>query len=107
MACTITKMTERVGAEVRGVDLRESIDADTHVALNRAFVAHHVLVIRDQDYTPENFKIAAQVFGELQQHDKKERHVPGHPDVYYVSNDEIVNGKTLARVTSLTCHSRR
>jgi taurine dioxygenase len=54
-----------------------------------------VLVIRDQQYTPEQFKTAAQVFGELQQHDKKEHHVPGHPDVYYVSNDEIVNGKRI------------
>ena len=35
------------------------------------------------------------MFGELQQHDKKEHHVPGHPDVYYVSNDEIVNGKRI------------
>jgi taurine dioxygenase len=35
------------------------------------------------------------VFGELQQHDKKEHHIPGHPDVYYVSNDEIVNGRRI------------
>jgi taurine dioxygenase len=95
MACAITLLTDHVGAEVRGVDLREPINADTHAALNRAFVAHHVLVIRDQDYTPEQFKTAAQVFGELQHHDKKEHHVPGHPDVYYVSNDEIVNGKRI------------
>jgi alpha-ketoglutarate-dependent taurine dioxygenase len=47
MACTITKLTEHTGAEVRGVDLRQPIDPDTHAALNRAFVAHHVLVIRD------------------------------------------------------------
>jgi taurine dioxygenase len=54
-----------------------------------------VLVIRDQDLSPEGFKKAAQVFGELQLHDKKETHVPGHPDVYYVSNDQIVNGKRI------------
>jgi taurine dioxygenase len=95
MACTIAPLTDHTGAEVRGVDLREPIDADTHAALNRAFVNHHVLVIRGQDYTPTQFKTAAQVFGVLQQHDKKEHHVPGHPDVYYVSNDEIVNGKRI------------
>jgi taurine dioxygenase len=95
MACTITRMTEHVGAEVHGVDLREPINAETHAALNGAFVAYHVLVIREQNYTPENFKTAAQVFGEPLQHDKKEHHVPGHPDVYYVSNDEIVNGKRI------------
>ena len=95
MSCTITPLTEHTGAEVRGIDLREPIDDATHAALNRAFVNHHVLVIRDQDYTPEQFKCAAQVFGALQQHDKKEHHVPGHPDVYYVSNDEFLNGKRM------------
>jgi len=95
MACTITPLTEHTGAEVRGIDLREPIDDATHAALNRAFVNHHVLVIRDQDYTPEQFKRAAQVFGALQQHDKKQHHVPGHPDVYYVSNDEFLNGKRV------------
>jgi taurine dioxygenase len=95
MSCTIMPLTEHTGAEVRGIDLREPIDDVTHAALNRAFVNHHVLVIRDQDYTPEQFKRAAQVFGALQQHDKKQHHVPGHPDVYYVSNDEFLNGKRV------------
>ena len=51
--------------------------------------------MRDQHFAPEQFKAAAQVFGEFQPHDKKENHVPGHPGVYYVSNDEIVNGKRI------------
>ena len=92
---TITPLTGHTGAEVRGVDLPEPIDAETRAALNRAFAKHHVLVMRDQDFDPDEFKRAAQVFGELQQHDKKEHHVPGHPDVYYVSNDIFVNGKRM------------
>ena len=32
---------------------------------------------------------------ELQPHDKRERHVAGHPDVEYISNDEIVDGKRM------------
>lgn len=95
MSYTITPLTEHTAAEVRGVDLREPIDPATHAALNQAFITHHVLVIRDQDFTPEQFKTAAQVFGTLQQHDKREHHVPGHPDVYYVSNDDIVDGKRI------------
>jgi taurine dioxygenase len=51
--------------------------------------------MRDQHFDPEQFKAAARVFGELQIHDKKEQHVPGHPDVYYVSNDVIVDGKRV------------
>jgi alpha-ketoglutarate-dependent taurine dioxygenase len=92
---TIAPLTDRTGAEVIGLDFTEPIDAQARRALNRAFVQHHVLVMRDQHFTPDQFKTAARVFGELQLHDKKERHVPDHPDVYYVSNDEIVNGKRL------------
>jgi len=53
------------------------------------------LVMREQHFSPEEFKAAVQLFGELQPHDKKEHHVPGHPDVSYVSNDEFVNGRRI------------
>jgi taurine dioxygenase len=95
MSYTVTPLTGHTGAEVRGIKLADDIDPAARADLNSAFSNHHVLVIRDQELTPEGFKKAAQVFGELQPHDKKETHVPGHPDVYYVSNDQIVNGKRI------------
>jgi len=95
MSYTITPLTEHTGAEVRGLDLSADVDPAIRADLNRAFARHHVLVIRDQEYTPEDFKKAAQVFGELLPHDKKQHHVPGHPDVYYVSNDEFVDGRRI------------
>ena len=92
---SITPLTGHTGAEVTGLDFRKPIDADTRSALNGAFVEHHVLVMRDQQFLPDDFKAAVQLFGELQPHDKKEHHVPGHPDVSYVSNDEFVNGRRI------------
>ena len=92
---TITPLTEHTGAEVSDFDFRKPIDPQDRETLNRAFVNHHVLVIRDQDFTPDQFKLATELFGELQPHDKKEHHVPGHPDVSYVSNDEFVNGRRI------------
>jgi taurine dioxygenase len=92
---TITPLTGHTGAEVVGLDFTQPLDTDTRGTLNEAFAEHHVLVMRDQHFAPGQFKTAAQVFGELQQHDKKEHHIPGHPDVYYVSNDEIVNGRRI------------
>ena len=92
---SITPLTAHTGAEVVGLDFRKPIDADTKATLNRAFADHHVLVMREQKFTPPEFKHAVQVFGELQPHDKKETFVPGHPDVYYVSNDQIVDGKRI------------
>jgi taurine dioxygenase len=92
---SITPLTDHTGAEVTGLDFRIPIDADARTALNEAFVEHHVLVMRDQELSPDDFKAAVQVFGELQPHDKKEHHVPGFPDVSYVSNDEFVNGRRI------------
>ena len=106
MAYTITPMTEHTGAEVRGPDLTTPIDPETRGALNRAFADHHVLVIRDQKFGPPQFIAAAELFGELQPHDKKELHVPGYPQMYFVSNEQTVPGKRyISGETFHTDHS--
>jgi taurine dioxygenase len=105
---TVTPLTDHTGAEVIGLDFTQPIDIETRAALNHAFAERHVLVMRDQYFTPEQFKAAAQLFGELQAHDKKERHVAGHPDVEYISNDEIIDGKhIIPGETFHTDHSNR
>jgi taurine dioxygenase len=91
----IAPLTDHTGAEVTGIDFTKPVDAKAGATLNRAFAEHHVLVMRDQHFDPDQFKAAVQLFGELQIHDKKEQHVPGYPDVYYVSNDIFVNGKRM------------
>src|SRR3984893_16352631 len=106
MTYTITPMTEHTGAEVRGLDLTTPIDAETRGAWNRAFSDHHVLVIRDQKFGPPQFIAAAELFGELQPHDKKELHVPGYPQMYFVSNEQTVHGKRyISGETFHTDHS--
>jgi taurine dioxygenase len=92
---TIRPLTEHTGAEVVGFDFTQPVDPETCAALNRAFVERHVLVIRDQHFSPEQFKSAAQLFGDLQPHNKRERHVAGHPDIEYISNEEFANGKRI------------
>ena len=92
---TITPLTNHTGAEVVGLDFTQPIDSETRVTLSRAFAERHVLVMRNQHFTPEQFKVAAQLFGELHPHDKKERHVADHPNVEYISNDEIMDGKHI------------
>ena len=99
----VTPMSGHTGAEIRGIDLREEIDPETRAVLNSAFAQFHVLVVRDQQYTPDDFLKAVQVFGELQPHDKKEMHVPGYPQMYYVSNEQTVPGKRY--ISGETFHS--
>ena len=95
LSFTVTPLTDHTGAEVIGLDFTLPIDGETRAALARAFARHHVLVMRGQRFTPDEFNAAAQLFGELLPHDKKEHHVTGHPDIYYISNDEFVNGRRI------------
>jgi taurine dioxygenase len=100
---TITPLTGRTGAEIVGLDFTQPVDIETRVALQRGLAAHHVLVMRDQHFTPDQFKAAARLFGELHPHDKKECHVAGHQDIEYISNEEIVDGKRI--IPGETFHS--
>jgi alpha-ketoglutarate-dependent taurine dioxygenase len=50
--CTIAKLTDHTGAEVRGVDLSRPTDDALRTRLNRAFSYHSVRVIRDQHQSP-------------------------------------------------------
>jgi taurine dioxygenase len=92
---TIRPLTDHTGSEVIGLDFTGAIDNEARATLNRAFAERHVLVMRDQHFAPEQFKAAARLFGELQPHDNRERHAAGHPDVDYISNQEIVDGKRI------------
>ena len=95
MAHTITPLTPHTGAEIRGLDLTKPVDAETRAALNAAFAKHHVLVVRDQKYEPADFKRAVQLWGELQPHDKKDHHIPGFPEMYYVTNQEFLGDRRM------------
>ena len=60
---TITPLTDHTGVEVIGLDFTELIDTDNSAVLRRALAERHVLVIRGQHFTPDQFKAAAQLFG--------------------------------------------
>jgi taurine dioxygenase len=91
----ITPLTDHTAVEVTGLDFTKPVETGSRDRLRRAFAEHHVLVMRGQHFTADQFKSAAQLFGEIQPHDKPERHVPGHPGVDYVSNDEMLNGRRI------------
>src|ERR1700710_1705583 len=91
---TITKLSPHTGAEVRGIDLREPVDDETRTRLNRAFVEHSVLVIRDQKLAPAQLLAAVELFGEVfPQHNTKFA-LPECPLIHYISNqDKYPDGK--------------
>jgi taurine dioxygenase len=84
----ITPLSPHTGAEVRGIDLRRPIDDATRTALNRAFVQHSVLAIRDQKLTPQQMLDAAAVFGEVFPQHNSRFALPECPLVHYISNQD-------------------
>jgi len=57
-----------LGGEILGVDMRDPLDADTVAAIRRAWHAHHVIVLRDQNASPDDILRFARGFGDLDDH---------------------------------------
>ncbi len=85
-----------IGAEVRGVDLRDITDGD-FAEIRRAFVAHSVLLFREQRLSDDDLIAFSRRFGALDWAPIQEngrRFVEGKPEIYVVSN-VIENGVAI------------
>src|SRR5882724_8271382 len=91
----ITLLSSHTGAEVRGVDLRRPIDKATRAHLNRVFVDHSVLVIRDQNLSASEFLQAMGQFGDIFPQHNPRFQVPECPMVHYISNQDRFEDGTV------------
>jgi taurine dioxygenase len=82
----VTRLSEHIGAEVTGLDLREPVDAETRRRLNAAVVEHVALVVRSQQFTPEQYLAAVSLFGEPMDQHFTQYALPQCPLVHEVSN---------------------
>ncbi len=80
------RMTSTIGAEIRGIDLAQPMDAPTLAALKDAMAAHKVLFFRDQDITPEQQVAFGKLWGELTVHPFVP-HLDHLPEVLVLDND--------------------
>jgi taurine dioxygenase len=82
-------LSRRVGAEIRGLDLRREIDPPTAAELYAAWLEHHVLLFRGQNLTVEEQRRFACLFGDIQ----PPRSRPGQRDpnspVMWIANATI------------------
>ena len=53
MAVTVRPVTDAVGAEIRGVDLRDLGD-EAFAAIERAWYAHSMILLRDQQLSDDD-----------------------------------------------------
>jgi taurine dioxygenase len=76
------------GAEVRGIDLGGPVAAVDKDALNRAFVEHGVLAVRDQKLAPPQVLAAVELFGTVFQQHNTRFALPDCPQIHYLSNQD-------------------
>ncbi len=90
-----------LGAEVEGIAV-SAIDDATFPAIYEAFLAHQLLLFRDQDLPPGDQVAFARRFGQVQVHVMNQYHAGAHPELYTLSNvgpDGKPNGKHPDRGT--------
>ena len=84
----ISPFSEPFGAEVTGVDFSKPVEKDFVKILNRAFVDHSILVIRNQELTPQQMVVAVGYFGSIFEQQNKRFSIPECPEIHYISNQE-------------------
>jgi len=84
----LSQLSDKMGVEARGVDLSKPLDVVTQNKLNKAFVDHSVLVIRDQTLTPTQLRDAVRHFGEIFPQHNTRFSLPHCPEIHYLSNKD-------------------
>ena len=97
MTLTHSRIAPALGVLVDGVDLAH-LTAQEFDALYRLWGEHHVLVLRGQKLTNADFERFSAMLGELDPPPNQgagRKSVPGHPNLYVVSNRKTEAGEPL------------
>src|SRR5258708_38057380 len=88
MAMEVKLVNDHTGAEVRGIDLARPVSAEAKAVLTNAFVAHSVLVIREQSLSPHQVLGAVELFGRVFLQHNTRFALPECPQIHYLSNQD-------------------
>jgi len=85
----VRRLSNALGAEITGVDLREEQSGEAKAFLRQAFLDHGILLFRDQDITPEQHIQFTHIFGTVETNDAVPdyRH-PDYPQIVLVTNEK-------------------
>ena len=88
MTLKFTRLSNHLGVELNGLDLRESQSPSNIAALNKAFIDYSVLVIRQQSLAPQEMISAIQNFGDIFEQHNNRFQLKKFPLIHYLSNQE-------------------
>ena len=95
---TTRRLSNALGAEIRGVDLSAPLEPGTIEEIRRIWLEHNIVLFRGNDLTPELQVRFTEALGEPEPNDSVAylRH-PEHPGVVLVSNEQRANGNKYDR----------
>ena len=105
MGIEVRRLSYALGAEVRGIDLRQQQDADTIAAVRRAWLEHQVLVFPGQDITPEQQLRFSARFATLEEYPLVHYRLPGYPEIFLLSNRDSGGKPSETRNAARHWHS--
>ena len=76
----------KIGHEIKNVDLSQQVDDDTLAMIVQAFEACGVVVLRNQQISPEQQIAFSKRLGSLTRYMIDDYLLPGHPEIFVVSN---------------------
>jgi alpha-ketoglutarate-dependent taurine dioxygenase len=88
MGITVRPLQDQFGAEIGGVDIAQPLDAATFAAIEAAWTRHGILLFRGVRMTPGQHIAFTRRFGPLHIMEPRQYNLPGHPEVFVVSNVE-------------------
>ena len=104
----VVPLTPYIGAEIRGIDLREKPDDETIKAIYQAWLDHLVIVFPGQELSQEDFLRASAFFGEVSPLGRPPKYFPkGYskllPGIMMISNIRE-NGETIGALPDGEMH---
>ena len=97
----INPVTPLIGAEIKNIDLRNTLNKEEISKIRGAFLKHSVLFFRDQDLSIDQQKTFGKYFGDLHIHPARDRNgIEGHPEILYINA-----GPDTSRVNGDDWHS--
>ena len=93
MTLALKKLTDHIGVEITGVDASRGVDAETAAELRKALDKHFVVLLRNQQITPEQEVEYARIYGQPESTagyggtvaDASSAGLP--PEIFQVTND--------------------
>jgi len=94
MPLDIRPLSHAIGAEIIGLNLDGPLSSKTIAELRVAWLDHNVLLLRNQNLSPESHISFSREFGTLDDHrSRPDEQLPGYPEIFLVTNHPRKDGR--------------